>query len=148
MNPYLLLGGAVGSIAMALVASFFAYGQGKKTERLIWETANVQVLVEANSGLADSIKEKDVEIARLSAIDVDAGNKINTTETRVIERIREVPVEKVVKVYSDCRIDYGLVELRNSWAQGDSFSKPAEGFTASDLSLVGAPKVSGNAGGY
>ena len=123
MNPltgWLVAGGIIGTLALNVATGFIAYGKGKKAERAIWNEANVETLISSNDSLAlhiEAIKATQIENA---AREIETGEKIQTVETRIIERIKEVPVEKFIKVAGDCRIGYDLLSVRNAWAEGDS----------------------------
>ena len=132
---------ALGGVIVSGLASYVAFGQGKKNERLAWETANVETLVGANTNLSEEIDRLEGEIFDAQNIDIEAGGTITKVETRIIEKIKEVPVEKVVKVYGDCRVDYGIIGLRNSWAKGNSLDEEARETKTGYLPLVGAEEM-------
>lgn len=141
-----MIAGAGVSVAAIVGSFFYGRGTGKEAERLKWETANVETLVEANEGLAKVLTDKDQQITDLQKAETETGNDIAEKETRIIERIREVPIERVVRVDADCSIDYGLVGLRNSWATGNRIGE-ASGTTArSLLPDIGVTALPGDAG--
>lgn len=132
---------AIGGVALSVVVGFTAYNHGKKIERSEWQTANVETLARANDGLADYIEQKDKQIAEARALDIDTSNRIDRVETRIIEKIKEIPVERVIKIDSDCRIDYGIVRLRNNWAEGDRISETAQRDKTGYIPFLGAQEV-------
>ena len=136
---------AAGAVA-ALSAYFYGLDTGKKKERLIWESANVETLALANSNLSLTLEGKDAELAELRLVDVNAVEQTTRVETRIIEKIKEVPVEKVIKISDDCRVDYGLIGLRNSWAEGYSLNEAARETATGYLPLVGARTLSNETG--
>ncbi|WP_416877988.1 hypothetical protein [Litorimonas sp.] len=144
MNPYIILGGLVGSLLMAATASLFSYNQGKKVERLKWETANVDTLKDANLSLSSYLAIQAQEAAEAQERDIQTGNTIDRAETRIIERIREVPVEKVIRIGSDCRVDYGIVRLRNDWAKGDSLGSSDRNAEGGNIPLDGSQALPRN----
>lgn len=133
---------ALGGVAAALFAGIIGFGQGEKIERGKWQDANVETLVKDIDGLSDYITKQAEEIATRASAEVDTGNKIATHTTTVIEKIVEVPVEKIIKVYDDCRVDYDIIQLRNSWARGEKFDASPEDAMQDVLPLVGASSLS------
>lgn len=133
MNPYIIIAALVGGIVSHGATAYVSYGKGKKAERAIWNEANISILAASNTNLSGLLSSHENEIGRLRKIEVDAGNKTAKIETRIIERIKEIPVEKVIKIAGDCRIDYGLVRLRNDWAEGNRLSESARSKTDGDI---------------
>ena len=142
----LFLATAAGGLILSGLTGFVAYDKGKKAERLIWESANVETLVLANNNLSLTLEGKDAELAELRLVDVNAVEQTTRVETRIIEKIKEVPVEKVIKISDDCRVDYGLIGLRNSWAEGYSLNEAARETATGYLPLVGARTLSDETG--
>jgi len=119
--------GALGVAALFgahIMYSGHYYDKGKAAERAVWQGANLETLLGSNDALALHIEAIEASRAEDAAREIETGDKIQTLETRIIERIKEVPVEKYIKVAGDCRIDHSLVRLRNDWAKGDS-DRPA-----------------------
>lgn len=118
MKEFLISFGAVA--LLAVTAYFKGHSNGKEGERLKWQTANVQTLLGANENLASYNAEMIARNVSTEETETKAGDAIGKIETRIIERIREVPIETVIKVSDDCRIDYDFIRVRNIWAKGNS----------------------------
>lgn len=134
---------ALGGVIVAGISSLTAFNMGKKIERGVWQEANVETLVGANENLSFELGRMETELANNNKLDIDTSNNITKTETRIIEKIVEVPVEKIVKINEDCSIDFGIVGLRNSWAAGSRHDEKARDTATGYLPLVGSSEVSG-----
>lgn len=113
---------ATGSIALAVaawtVSGVVHYGRGVKDENAKWEQVNVEELRAANAALTKDNIRLQTRAAFLESQNAEAATQTGDRTTRTIERIREVPVERIVTVSESCDVSYGAVELFNSWAEG------------------------------
>ncbi len=108
--------GALCCVATAVVAGGFCYQEGKADERAKWETSNVAVLRKENALQKTELKKAQNRISDLEQINLKTAEKIEGSTVRIIERIKEVPIE--TKIDPDtCRRAYGVVGMHNAWAQ-------------------------------
>ena len=142
--PWFIIGGLAGTIVLNLFVGFKAYGAGQEAERAIWQDANVETLIGSNTSLSQHIEAINASHKEHVARDITTGNKIQTVETRIIERIKEVPVEKYIKVAGDCRLDYDIIGVRNDWAKGDSDRPANTGEAGAYISRDGTKTLSGD----
>lgn len=109
-----------GLIGVALMLSGVSYikgrGDGASAERARWEKENFETLAESNDSLAAHLAAQNARIAELQAIEAEASGTTHAETTRIVERIKEIPVERIVKIAGDCGIDYGIIGMRNDWA--------------------------------
>ena len=146
----ILITASVGALT-TIGAFFYGIDDGKKKERLKWEIANVEVLIQSNDNLAEVLKEKDGEFILAQEREADVTKDIGVKTNTITERIITVPVERVVtvEVPAECdsdniNISYDTIRLLNSWSEGDRLRDSIEESTTSDVPLVGASKVSRN----
>ena len=149
----ILITGAVG-VALSATTAFFAYGTGKKVERSYWQEAEIEEIAAHNKGLSDHITDLTSKQAGQEYDDYNFGQEIGNQTQQVTERIIQVPVEKIVKVEvpaecdsGDINISYDTIGLFNDWSAGGRLNETASQSTTSDLPLVGANQVSGDATG-
>ena len=147
MNPWLIIGGMASTVLLCTVTYLQGHSDGVEAEELKWQSANVETLQKGNTALADHIKSLNDKAADDTLRDVEASGNITRVETRIIEKIVEVPVETVIKVGDDCRLDYDIVRLRNGWASGRGLDPAAVPAPSGYLPDVGTETLPGNLAG-